>query len=249
MDESTTTGLDPKNLTVLGHFTELRKRLLVMVAALAIAVFGSFAFSQKIAEFLAAPICGLAAMSSIEVTENVAAFMKISLLSGVVLALPVILYEVLAFVLPGLKPSERKWIWWVIPVATIFFAGGVAFAYFVMLPAALPFLLDFMGITTSPRPANYFSFVLNLMFWVGVCFEMPLLVFVLARLGIVNAKMLLKQWRIAIVGSAMLAALITPTPDPVNMGLMMIPLFSLYLISILFAVFARRKPAKEEAEK
>ncbi len=249
MDESTTTGQDSKNLTVLGHFTELRKRLLVMVAALAIAVFGSFAFSQKIAEFLAAPIGGLAAMSSIEVTENVAAFMKISLLSGVVLALPVILYEVLAFVLPGLKPSERRWIWWVIPVATMFFAGGVAFAYFVMLPAALPFLLDFMGITTSPRPANYFSFVLNLMFWVGVCFEMPLLVFVLARLGIVNAKMLLKQWRIAIVGSAVLAALITPTPDPVNMGLMMIPLFSLYLISILFAVFARRKPAKEEAEK
>lgn len=249
MDESTTTGQDSKNLTVLGHFTELRKRLLVMVAALAIAVFGSFAFSQKIAEFLAAPIGGLAAMSSIEVTENVAAFMKISLLSGVVLALPVILYEVLAFVLPGLKPSERRWIWWVIPVATMFFAGGVAFAYFVMLPAALPFLLDFMGITTSPRPANYFSFVLNLMFWVGVCFEMPLLVFVLARQGIVNAKMLLKQWRIAIVGSAVLAALITPTPDPVNMGLMMIPLFSLYLISILFAVFARRKPAKEEAEK
>lgn len=249
MEEAATGKQDPKNLTVLGHFTELRKRLLVMVAALAVAVIGSFAFSQKIAEFLAAPIGGLAAMSSIEVTENVAAFMKISLLSGVVLALPVILYEVLAFVLPGLKPSERRWIWWVIPVATMFFAGGVAFAYFVMLPAALPFLLDFMGITTSPRPANYFSFVLNLMFWVGVCFEMPLLVFVLARLGIVNAKMLLKQWRIAIVGSAVLAALITPTPDPVNMGLMMIPLFSLYLISILFAVFARRKPAKEEAEK
>ena len=85
----------------------------------------------------------------------------------------------LAFVIPGLKPSERKWIWMVIPVATVFFVGGVAFAYFVMLPAALPFLLDFRGITTSPRPSNYFSFVLNLMFWVGVCFEMPLVVFVL----------------------------------------------------------------------
>ena len=237
-----------KDMTILGHFTELRKRLLVMVVALAVGVIASFAFSQKIAEFLAAPIGGLSAMSSIEVTENVSAFMKISLLSGVILALPVLLFEVLAFVLPGLKPSERKWIWMVIPMATVFFVGGVAFAYFVMLPAALPFLLDFMGITTSPRPSNYFSFVLNLMFWVGVCFEMPLVVFVLARLGIVNVKGLLKQWRVAIIGSAVLAALITPTPDPVNMGLMMIPLLGLYIVSILFAIFARRPDKKKESE-
>ena len=238
-----------KDLTVLGHFNELRKRLLVIVVALVVAVVGSFAFSQKIAEYLSAPIGGLSAMSSIEVTENVSAFMKISLLSGVVIALPVLIYEILAFVVPGLKPSERKWIWMVIPVATIFFVGGVAFAYFVMLPAALPFLLDFMGITTSPRPSNYFSFVLNLMFWVGLSFEMPLVMFVLARLGIVNVKGLLKQWRIAIIGSAILAAFITPTPDPVNMGLMMIPLLALYLVSILFASFARRQPRKKKKEK
>lgn len=237
-----------KDMTILGHFTELRKRLLVMIVALAVGVIVSFAFSQKIAEYLAAPIGGLSAMSSIEVTENVSAFMKISMLSGVIIALPVIVFEILAFVIPGLKPSERKWIWMVIPVATVFFIGGVSFAYFVMLPAALPFLLDFMGITTSPRPSNYFSFVLNLMFWVGVCFEMPLVVFVLARLGIVNVKGLLKQWRIAIIGSAVLAALITPTPDPVNMGLMMIPLLGLYIVSILFAVFARRPDKKKESE-
>jgi len=240
---------DKNEMTVLGHFNELRKRLLVMIVALAVTVVASFAFSQKIAEYLAAPIGGLAAMSAIEVTENVTAFMKISLLSGVVLALPVLLYELLAFILPGLKPGEQKWIWMVIPMATVFFVGGVAFAYYIMLPTALPFLLDFMGITTSPRPSNYFSFVLNLMFWVGVCFEMPLVVFVLARLGIVNVKSLLKQWRIAFIASAILAAFITPTPDPVNMGLMMIPLLSLYLVSILFAVFARRKPEKEKVSK
>ncbi len=237
-----------KDMTVLGHFTELRKRLLVMIVALAVGVIVSFAFSQKIAEYLSAPIGGLSAMSSIEVTENVSAFMKISLLSGVVLALPVLLFEILAFIVPGLKPGERKWIWMVIPLATIFFVGGVAFSYYVMLPAALPFLLDFMGITTSPRPSNYFSFVLNLMFWVGVCFEMPLLVFVLARLGIVNVKGLLKQWRVAIIASAVLAALITPTPDPVNMGLMMIPLLGLYVVSILFAVFARHQKKVKEKE-
>jgi sec-independent protein translocase protein TatC len=237
---------DTHEMSILGHIDELRKRLLVMVIALAVGVFASFAFAQKIAEYLSAPIGGLSAMSSIEVTENVGAFMKISMLAGVVLAMPVLLYELLAFVVPGLKPGERKWIWMVIPLATVFFVGGVAFAYYVMLPAALPFLLDFMGITTAPRPSNYFSFVLNLMFWVGICFEMPLLVLVLARLGIVSVKGLLKQWRVAIIGSAVLAAVVTPTPDPVNMGLMMIPLLSLYLVSILFAAFARRKPKKDE---
>jgi sec-independent protein translocase protein TatC len=211
----------------------LRDRLLTTIA--------SFAFSQKIASFLAEPIGGLQAMSSIDVTENMSAFMKISLLSGVIMALPVIFYQILAFVMPGLKTNERTWIWMAIPSATLFFVAGVAFAYFVMLPAALPFLINFMGISTSPRPKTYFSFVSNLMFWVGVIFEMPLLMYILARLKIVSAKSLVRQWRIALVVSAIVAALITPTSDPVNMGIMMLPLFVLYLISILFALFARHE--------
>lgn len=230
-------------MTILSHINELRKRLLVSVVALAVTTLASFAFSQTLAELLAKPIGGLSAMSSIEVTENVTAFMKISLLSGVVLSMPVIVFEILAFIMPGLKSNERKWIWFVIPVATIFFAGGVAFAYLVMLPAALPFLLDFMGITTVPRPNDYFSFVLNLLFWVGVCFEMPLLMLVLSRLGVIKPKSLIKQWRIALIASAVLAALITPTPDPVNMGLMMIPLVGLYFIGIIFAVIGQKKTA------
>ena len=155
-------------MTFLSHITEFRKRLLIAVAALAVTTIVSFIFSQTLAEFLSKPIGGLSAMSSIDVTENVTAFMKISLLSGVVMALPIILFEVLGFVMPGLNPNERKWIWMVIPTATILFAAGVAFAYFFMLPTALPFLLNFMGITTMPRPSNYFGFVINLMFWVGL---------------------------------------------------------------------------------
>jgi sec-independent protein translocase protein TatC len=230
-------------MSILTHIKELRTRLLVSATTTL-----GFAFSQNLAEFLAKPIGGLQAMSSIDVTENISAFMKISLLSGVILALPVILFEVLAFVMPGLNPKERSWIWMVVPAATLFFAAGAAFAYFFMLPTALPFLLNFMGITTSPRPNNYFGFVTNLMFWVGVSFELPLIMYVLARLHIVSAKSLLKQWRIAILASAILAALITPTPDPVNMGLMMIPLIALYFLSIIFAVVARRE-RKEKVKK
>jgi sec-independent protein translocase protein TatC len=239
---------EPSQMTLLGHIKELRKRLLVCVIALALTTIASFAFSQNIASFLAEPIGGLQAMSSIDITENMSAFMRISLLSGVILALPVIFYQILAFVIPGLKTNERTWIWMAIPSATLFFVAGVAFAYFVMLPVALPFLINFMGIATSPRPKTYFSFVSNLMFWVGVIFEMPLLMYILARLKIVTAKSLVKQWRIALVVSAIVAALITPTSDPVNMGLMMLPLFVLYLISILFAMLARREK-KERVKK
>lgn len=234
-------------MTFLGHINELRRRLLVCVIALTVAIIASFAFSQKIAEFLAKPIGGLSAMSSIDVTENVSAFMKISLLTGVVIAFPIVLFEIIAFIMPGLTPKERKWIWVVVPFATFFFISGVAFSYFFMLPTALPFLLNFMGIATAPRPSTYFGFVLNLMFWVGICFEMPLIFYVLARLHIVSAKQLAKQWRIAFLASAVLAALITPTPDPVNMGLMTLPLFLLYLLSIVFAFVAWR-PKKEAAE-
>ncbi len=235
---------DTNGMSVLGHVKELRKRLLISVIALVATTIISFTFSQQLAQILAGPIGGLSAMESIDVTENVTAFMKISLLAGVVLALPIIVYEIFAFIMPGLNPKERKWVWFMIPLATLFFAGGVLFAYFFMLPTALPFLLNFMGITTAPRPSTYFGFVLNLLFWVGLAFELPLIVFLLARLGLITARQLLKQWRIAIIVIAILSALITPTPDPVNMALMMLPLFTLYLISILFAVIAGRSRMK-----
>lgn len=235
-------------MTILGHINELRNRLLVCVVALVITTAVSFAYSQRLAEFLAKPIGGLQELKAIDVTENISAYMKISLLSGVILALPFILYEVLAFVVPGLKPKERGWIWLVIPIASLFFTLGVAFAYFVMFPAALPFLLNFGGITTTPRPNTYFGFVLSLMFWVGVSFELPLVMYVLARLGIVSAEGLLKQWRIAVVTTAVMAAVITPTPDPVNMGLMMLPIFGLYLLSIVFALLAGRHRKRQHKE-
>lgn len=235
-----------EEMSVLSHVKELRKRLLVAVIALLVTTVASFAFSQQIAELLAKPIGGLSVLESIDVTENVSVFMKISLLSGVILALPVIVFEILAFILPGLNPNERTWVWVMIPMATLFFVGGVLFAYFFLLPTALPFLLDFMGISTAPRPGNYFGFTLNLLFWVGVAFELPLVIFLLARLGIVTARQLIKQWRIAIVVIAIAAATITPTPDPVNMGLMMLPLTVLYLISILFASFAGRQRRKAQ---
>ncbi len=230
-----------KTMNIWEHVKELRKRLLLAVAGLLVCVLISFIFCSSLMEFLAKPIGGLSKLQSIEVTENMSVFMKVSLLSGVIIALPWVLYQLLAFVMPGLTKNERRWILLAIPIASILFIGGVSFTYVVMLPVAIPFLMEFLGVTTIPRLANYFTFITNLMFWVGVAFESPLVVFVLAKLKLITWKALLKQWKIAIVVIAILAAVITPTGDPINMSILMLPLLFLYFLSIAFAWLARRK--------
>lgn len=230
-----------KSMTLVEHIEELRRRLLVMLVSLLITVAASFLFAQYVITILAQPVGGLAHLQSIEVTENFAVFVKVALLMGFIIAFPVIIYELLRFILPGLNQREKRFVAFSIPVATVFFVGGVAFAYFVMLPAALPFLMKFLGVTTNPRLSSYFNFVTGLLFWVGLCFEFPLFIFILSRFGIVSAKFLLRYWRHAIVVIAVVAAVITPTVDPVNMALMMAPLIGLYFISILFAAVGYHK--------
>jgi sec-independent protein translocase protein TatC len=221
------------------HFNELRSRLLKSLIALIVCVLTSFLFTEQIINILVEPIGGLQNLQSIEVTETISVFMKVALLAGFIMALPVIAYQIVAFIVPGLEPREKRWLFLSIPFIVVLFLGGVAFTYFVMLKAAIPFLVEFMGVKTIPRLSNYMSFVTNLMFWIGVCFEAPLVVMILAKLKIVNARMLIKGWRVAIVLSAGLAAVITPTTDPVNMGLLMAPLMALYLLSILLAFLVR----------
>jgi sec-independent protein translocase protein TatC len=171
--------------------------------------------------------------------------MRVSLLSGFSLAFPYILFETFSFINPGLKRRERIFILISIPFAAALFLAGLAFAYKVMLPTALPFLLEFMGIKTVPRPSNYIRFVTNLMFWIGISFQFPLIIYTLASVGLINASMLIRGWRIAFIGIAVLAAVVTPTVDPVNMGLVMLPMIVLYIISMFLAAIAQRSRRRE----
>ncbi len=114
-----------------------------------------------------------------------------------------------------------------------------------MLPAAIPFLVEFTGPEVLPNWKDYVNFITNLIFWIGLSFETPLIMFVLAKLGIIDAKGLAKQWRIVIIIIAVIAAVATPTPDPINMAIFMAPLFILYLLGILLAAFAKRKQSEE----
>jgi sec-independent protein translocase protein TatC len=226
------------------HLDALRGHLLRSVLALALTTGVGFVFASRVVDWMAEPIGGIAALQAIEVTESVGAFMRVSLLIGIVLSFPYLCLEAFLFVAPGLKRRERFLILSIIPVAFILFVLGFAFAYKIMIPVALPFLLSFMNISTVPRPSNYISFVTGLMFWIGVSFEFPLLIYALASVGLVRARTLRDGWRIAIVAIAIVAAVITPTVDPVNMGLVMAPMTLLYFLSILLAAVAERGRAR-----
>jgi sec-independent protein translocase protein TatC len=130
-----------------------------------------------------------------------------------------------------------------IPLALIFFLGGMAFAYFLLLPTALPFILNFMGIHTIPRVSSYVKFVTRLLFWIGIAFEFPLVIYGITLMGLIKPRSLAIQWRYAII-IATLSAAITPTVDPVNMSLVMLPMVLLYFLSIglSFLAAASRKP-------
>jgi sec-independent protein translocase protein TatC len=241
MAENEVSAEDKTNMSLWEHVNELRKRLFIALIAFIVACVATFNLAPTFINILASPVGGMDKLVSIEVTENLGVFMRVSLLSGFILALPVLLYEVLAFVLPGLTPSEKRWVYIFIPFATIMYVAGVAFTYFVMLPTAIPFLIGgILPVETTPRLSNYIGFVTNLMFWVGVSFEMPIVVFLLAKLHFISAGMLAKGWRFAIVIIAIAAAVITPTTDPVNMFLLMLPLMGIYVISIGMAAIARR---------
>jgi len=228
----------------------LRKHLLRMLIAVVVGIALVSIFTSQFIDFLSEPIGGITKLQAIDVTESVGVFMRVALLGGFSLASPYLAFELWLFAAPGLRPSAKKLGLIGIPLATILLLSGMAFAYFVMMPVALPFLLNFMGIQTIPRPSSYVNFVTGLMFWIGVAFEFPLVVFVLTLMRIVKPSFLLQQWRIAIVLIAILAAAITPTVDPVNMALVMAPMILLYFLGIGLSYLASlgQKP-QEDGEK
>lgn len=234
-----------REMNIWGHLNELRKRLFYSVAALIVGVIIGFIFGDQLLEWVAHPIGGLENLLSIQVTENISVYFRVTMLAGFIIALPFILIQIMLFISPGLTSKERKWVLWAIPIATLLFLGGAVFAYFVMLPTALPFLVEFPGPDVLPKWKDYVNFVTNLIFWIGLSFETPLVMYLLSKLGIIDAKGLAKQWRIAIIIIAVIAAVATPTPDPINMAILMAPLFGLYLLGILLAVLAKKEKKGE----
>ena len=235
-----------RELSILQHLAELRRRVFISVIALLIGSGVAFAFFRQIIELLVLPArdldAGIGQLVYIEVTELLSTSIKVSFVGGFILAMPVILYQVIMFVAPGLTGREKRYLLGFMPGVLLAFVAGIAFAYFVLTPPALHFLLTFGGDLATPliRVSNIVNLMLRLMFWMGIAFETPILMYLLAQLGIVNARMLGRFRRYWVVVAFILGGIITPTVDPVNPALVAAPLLVLYELGVLLAKVAGR---------
>jgi sec-independent protein translocase protein TatC len=227
-------------MSLMDHLNELRGRitkaaLMVVIGTAIGAVFAGNAF-----EFLLAPYGQR--VQVLDPTGSVTNYFRVALMIGGIIAIPVVTYQLMMFILPGLTRKERRVVLTSIPAITLLFVVGVAFAWFLLVPPALDFLANFQSqiFMVEWTADGYLGFVTSLVFWMGVAFETPLVFFVTSLLGFVTAKVLIQNWRVAIIGAAVAAAMITPTIDPVNMFLVMAPLLTLYLLSILLVVIGSR---------
>ena len=240
--------------TLLQHLSELRRRVFICVVAVLAGSAVSFVFFEEIVEILVEPArdLGLGTGGELiytEVTELLTTAIKVSFVSGVILASPIIVSQGVMFVAPGLTRQEKRYLFGFMPVVILAFAGGVAFAYYILTPPALHFLLTFGGDIATPliRISNIINLMIRLLFWMGLAFETPLVMFLLASLGIASASSLGRFRRYWVVVAFILAAMITPTVDPVNQALVAGPLLVLYELGILLAWFAGRSRRKFKA--
>ena len=240
--------------TLLQHLSELRRRVFICVVAVLAGSAVSFVFFEEIVEILVDPArdLGLGTGGELiytEVTELLTTAIKVSFVSGVILASPIIVSQGVMFVAPGLTRQEKRYLFGFMPVVILAFAGGVAFAYYILTPPALHFLLTFGGDIATPliRISNIINLMIRLLFWMGLAFETPLVMFLLASLGIASASSLGRFRRYWVVVAFILAAMITPTVDPVNQALVAGPLLVLYELGILLAWLAGRSRRKSKA--
>ena len=241
-----------RELSFMEHLAELRRRVLICALAIVVGTGVSFVFFGEIMAFLVAP-SGLETgeggqLVITEVTEFLTTAFKVSVLSGFVLALPIVIYQAIMFVAPGLTPRERRLLFTFLPLAVLAFVAGMAFAYYVLTPPALHFLINFGDDIVTPfiRISNIVNLMVRLLFWMGVAFETPLIMYLLAQLGIVSSRRLARFRRVWVVLAFILGALITPTFDPVNQTLVALPLLALYEFGVLLAKLAERGRRKAE---
>ena len=241
-------------LTILAHLAELRRRLIISVLALLVGAGVAFFFFERIIQLLVRPARDLESAAGgqlvfTEVTELLTTSIKVSFVAGFILAFPVVLFQVIMFVAPGLTSRERRYLLGFMPGALLAFLAGVAFAYFVLTPPALHFLLTFGSDVATPmiRVSNIVNLMVRLLFWMGIAFETPLVMYLLAQLGIVSARRMAKFRRYWVVVAFILGAIITPTVDPVNQALVAGPLLALYEVGILLARIAGRGRSSSEA--
>jgi sec-independent protein translocase protein TatC len=244
---------EDEKLPFTSHLEELRKRLITCFIAVGICFVGCYAFSKKLFEILMRPL--LVAMPEGEkliytgLPEAFFTYLKVALLAALLLAVPIIMYQIWMFIAPGLYHKERRWVLPIVFLSSLFFTGGALFGYFAVFPFGFKFFMGFASDYVKPLPSmsQYLGFSAKLLFAFGVVFELPLFITFLAKLGIVDVPFLKAKRKYALLLFFVFAAILTP-PDVITQCMMAVPLMLLYEVSIIGARLFGKKVVKEEAE-
>ncbi len=233
-------------MTFLEHLEDLRKRLFYSFVAIVIAVLPAWFFSKDIYNILSLPVTKFLPEGEQLVFTSLPApfflYMKVSFLTAIFVAAPFLFLQIWYFIAPGLYQKEKKYVIPFVVMTTFFFAGGGAFAFLVVFPFACNFFLsmgsEFKALITVDQ---YFSLAMRVILGIALVFELPTLVFFLAKMGLVTSRMMIKHFKYAVLFVFIIAAVITPTPDPMTQSIVAVPMLGLYGLSILIAMVVGKK--------
>ena len=245
--------MDEKKLPLTGHLQELRKRLILSFIAIGIGFFVCYALKESLFDILAAPLIKMMPTDGNLIFTSVAeaffTYMKVAFIAGLILASPFVLYQVWAFVAPGLYRNEKRYVIPFVFLGSFFFALGIFFGYFAAIPIGFKFLLGYATDFIKPMPSmkEYLSFSIKFLLAFGLVFEFPVVLLLLARIGVVDSKKLARQRKYAILLIFIFAAVVTP-PDLISQVLMALPLMGLYELSIILSKFFGKKSTPISSE-
>ena len=231
---------DEGEMPISGHLQEFRKRLIICLAAVAVASIAAYQFVDEIIAMISAPAGKLYFLNPTEVFFS---YLEIAICTGALVTLPVLCYEIWQFVRPALAPTERHAVLWLVPFAVLLFYAGLAFSFFLVLPAAVQFFMGFSTDTLQPMfsLSSYLSFFIAFMLPFGVVFELPLLLFFLGKIGIISSSFLKRKRRVLIVLAFIFAGVISPTTDVFTQTMIAVPMIVLYEVSIFLLTYILHK--------
>ncbi len=235
--------------TLMEHFEELRKSIIISVVAVLVAAVACFNYNEQLLRIVTLPLRALNQQLIVTgVTEAFFVKLQISIFAGFVIAFPIVAWSIWRFIKPALYPQERKYIYILFPITLILFAAGVLFAYFGILPLVLNFFIYIAGenLETMFKVDQYVSFVMSFSIPFGLVFELPVVTFFLTKMGVIKPQMLSKNRKYAILIIVILAGALTPGPDPISQVMMAVPVYILYEVSIVVAKWS--KPGRKKKE-
>jgi sec-independent protein translocase protein TatC len=235
--------------SLVEHLDELRSRLIISLLALGVGFVVAFIFHERLIEWLQEPLPADRELTTFGVTEPFTTSIKVSFYAAVALAFPILIWQIWSFLAPALEEGTQRIVAAFVGIATALFAGGLAFAYFVVLPKALTFLTNYDDhlYNVEIRASYYFSFAAIMLLAIALCFELPIFILGLVRLGVVTSAQLRKNRRFGIVAAVALAILL-PTVDPVSLIFEAVPLLLLFEASIWLSVLMERRWRRAETE-